>query len=81
MIDPFDDEGEAQALYAQNLSRLLLEHASVELAVAVEETRQAEIDAHIAAERLEHAMRIQRHWTMRAERAVMLHAQARDLTV
>lgn len=75
MRDHFAD---IEARHAADLARILLEHARVQLARAVEETTAAEIDAHVAAERLSHAMRIQRHWTMRAERAVMHLAVARD---
>ncbi len=77
MIDPFDDEGERAARNAADLARLLVEHARVELARAGLDALNAEIEAHQAAERLEHAARQLRRWTKRTWIATVRCERAR----
>ena len=78
--DPFDDDGAITAKHAADMARLLVEHARQELAAARQAALSAEIEAWQAADRLKHATRLLRHWTLRTERAVGWLCKARDAT-
>lgn len=60
---------------------LLVTHARVALRSATEDFEATVYEAEVAIERMEHARRVQRHWRMRAERAIALVERAKDLEV